>query len=297
LSDVITTLTDHYGRRVTNLRISLTQRCNLNCIYCHAEGEKNPERELSADQIAEVLRVAQGLGIRSVKFTGGEPLMRQDLTNIIASVPPGMESSLTTNATLLADRAHELKAAGLSRVNVSLDTMDPVRYEKIAGSPMLGEALAGIDAALAAGLTPVKINMVVLSGINEDEVDIFIDYVRDNPDLVLQLIELMNFRDCDHHGDVKGIEERIAAMADRVETRRMHHRKKYFVRGAEVEVVRPLHNTEFCGFCNRLRLTSDGKLKPCLLRSDNLVDIRGLHGKELEDAFRQAVEARSPYFS
>ena len=290
-------LTDLHGRSVSNIRISLTQACNLNCIYCHAEGEKNPEQELSAEEIEEILRVAQGFRIRTVKFTGGEPLMRPDLVRIIASVPPGMESSLTTNATMLADQAHALKAAGLSRVNVSVDSMDPVRYEQITGHAMLGEALAGIEAALDAGLTPVKINMVVLSGINEDEIDTFIDYVRDNPNLVLQLIELMNFRDCDHHGDVQGIEDRIAAMADRVETRRMHHRKKYFVRGAEVEVVRPLHNTEFCAYCNRLRLTSDGKLKPCLLRSDNLVDIRGLKGPALEDAFREAVKRREPYFA
>jgi cyclic pyranopterin phosphate synthase len=293
----MTVLTDPSGRTVTNIRISLTQRCNLGCIYCHAEGEKDPEQELSAEQIAEILRVAQTFGVRSVKFTGGEPLMRSDLAEIIRSVPPGMEVSLTTNATLLADRAQELKDAGLNRVNVSLDTMDPKRYEEIAGKPMLAEALAGIEAALEAGLTPVKINMVVLSGINEDEVDAFIDYVRNNPDLVLQLIELMDFRDCPHHGDVKGIEDRIAAMADRVETRRMHHRKKYYVRGAEVEVVRPLHNTEFCAYCNRLRLTSDGKLKPCLLRSDNLVDVRGLHGTALEEAFREAVRRRSPYFA
>jgi cyclic pyranopterin phosphate synthase len=290
-------LTDPSGRTVTNIRISLTQSCNLNCIYCHAEGEKNPEQELSAEQIAEILRVAQQFGIRSVKFTGGEPLMRPDLEEIIRSVPPGMESSLTTNGTLLADRAQALKDAGLTRVNVSLDTMDPERYKEITGSPMLGEALAGIDAALRAGLTPVKINMVVLSGINDDEIDSFIDFVRSNPNLVLQLIELMEFRDCDHHGDVKGIEERIAAMADRVETRRMHHRRKYFIRGAEVEVVRPLHNTEFCAYCNRLRLTSDGRLKPCLLRSDNLVDVRGLHGTALEEAFREAVRRRSPYFA
>ena len=290
-------LTDPSGRTVSNIRISLTQSCNLNCIYCHAEGEKNPEQELPAEQIAEILRVAQTFGIRSVKFTGGEPLLRPDLVRIIRSVPPGMEASLTTNGTLLADRAQELKDAGLKRVNISLDTLDPGRYEEIAGKPMLGEALAGIDAALKAGLTPVKLNMVVLSGINEDEVDTFIDFVRTNPNLVLQLIELMDFRDCDHHGDVRGIEDRIAAMADRVETRRMHHRKKYFVRGAEVEVVRPLHNTEFCAYCNRLRLTSDGKLKPCLLRSDNLVDVRGLRGAALEEAFREVVKRRVPYFA
>ena len=127
-------LTDPSGRTVSNIRISLTQACNLNCIYCHAEGEKHPEQELSAEQIAEILRVAQSFGIRSVKFTGGEPLMRPDLAQIIRSVPPGMEVSLTTNATMLAERAQELKDAGLNRVNVSLDTMDPERYRQIAGN-------------------------------------------------------------------------------------------------------------------------------------------------------------------
>ncbi|HOT95024.1 MAG TPA: GTP 3',8-cyclase MoaA [Methanoregulaceae archaeon] len=290
-------LTDPFGRTVSNIRISLTQACNLNCIYCHAEGEQHPEEELPREQIAEILRVARTFGIRSVKFTGGEPLLRRDLEEIVSSVPPGMESSMTTNATLLADRADALKQAGLSRVNVSIDSLDPARYRRITGHPMLGEALAGVEASLEAGLTPVKINMVVLSGINEDEVDALIDYVRQDANLVLQLIELMQFRDCDHHGDVQGIEDRIAAMADRVEIRRMHHRKKYFVRGAEVEVVRPLHNTEFCAYCNRLRLTSDGRLKPCLLRSDNLVDVRGLSGPPLEEAFREAVRRRAPFFA
>jgi len=290
-------LSDAYGRTVTNIRISLTHACNLNCIYCHAEGEQHPEDELPAGQIAEILRVARDFGFRSVKFTGGEPLMRDDLEEIVASVPEGMEASLTTNGTLLAGRARALKEAGLGRVNISLDTLDPERYARIAGRPLLGDALAGIEAALDAGLVPVKLNMVVLSGINDDEIETFIDFVRDRHDLVLQLIELMDFRDCPHHADVKGIEDRIAAIADRVETRRMHHRKKYHVRGAEVEVVRPLHNTEFCAYCNRLRLTSDGWLKPCLLRTDNHVDIRGLHGAALEEAFREAVRRREPYFA
>ncbi|HON41208.1 MAG TPA: GTP 3',8-cyclase MoaA [Methanoculleus sp.] len=290
-------LKDPYNRTVTNLRISLTSRCNLRCIYCHAEGEVNPKEQMSADEIAELMRIGAQFGIRSVKFTGGEPMLRRDLVDIIRSVPPGVESSMTTNGTLLAPKAAELKEAGLARVNVSLDTLRPERYSRITGKDCLEDALEGIDAALQAGLTPVKINMVLLDGINEDEIDDFMAFVRGKRDLVLQVIELMEFNECRFHGDVDSVEQELNERATRVVTRRMHHRKKYCLDGAEVEVVRPLHNTEFCAFCNRLRVTSDGNLKPCLLRTDNLVNIRGKHGKELEDAFREAVSRRRPYFT
>ncbi|MGB4280220.1 MAG: GTP 3',8-cyclase MoaA [Methanoculleus sp.] len=290
-------LKDPYNRTVTNLRISLTSRCNLRCIYCHAEGEVNPKEQMSADEIAELMRIGAQFGIRSVKFTGGEPMLRRDLVDIIRSVPPGVESSMTTNGTLLAPKAADLKEAGLARVNVSLDTLRPERYRRITGKDCLEDALEGIDAALQAGLTPVKINMVLLDGINEDEIDDFMAFVRGKRDLVLQVIELMEFNECRFHGDVDSVEQELNERATRVVTRRMHHRKKYCLDGAEVEVVRPLHNTEFCAFCNRLRVTSDGNLKPCLLRTDNLVNIRGKHGKELEDAFREAVSRRRPYFT
>ena len=290
-------LKDPYNRTVTNLRISITSRCNLRCIYCHAEGEVNPKEQMSADEIAELMRIGAQFGIRSVKFTGGEPMLRRDLVDIIRSVPPGVESSMTTNGTLLAPKAAELKEAGLARVNVSLDTLRPERYSRITGKDCLEDALEGIDAALQAGLTPVKINMVLLDGINEDEIDDFMAFVRGKRDLVLQVIELMEFNECRFHGDVDSVEQELNERATRVVTRRMHHRKKYCLDGAEVEVVRPLHNTEFCAFCNRLRVTSDGNLKPCHLRTDNLVNIRGKHGKELEDAFREAVSRRRPYFT
>ena len=291
------TLKDTYNRPVSNLRISLTPKCNLSCIYCHREGEKAPQGPLSAAEIAEVLRVAAGFGIRSVKFTGGEPTLRPDLIEIIKSVPAGMESSITTNGTLLAGLAADLKQAGLRRVNVSIDSLDPATYKKITGTDRLSDVLEGIDAAIASGLTPVKLNMVVLKGINDHEIDDFLTYVRGNRDLVLQLIELMNFNDCDYHGDLNGLETSLASRSKQIVTRRMHHRKKYCLDGAEVEVVRPLHNTEFCAFCNRLRVTSDGKLKPCLLRTDNHVDIRGKSGKELEDLFIEAVRRREPFYT
>ena len=291
------TLKDPYNRPVSNLRVSLTPKCNLACMYCHREGEKTPEGPLSAAEIAEVLRVAAGFGIRSVKFTGGEPMLRSDLIEIVRSVPAGMESSITTNGTLLAGLAADLKQAGLRRVNVSLDSLDPATYKKITGTDRLSDVLEGIDAALGTGLTPIKLNMVVLKGINDHEIDDFLSYVRGNRDLVLQLIELMNFNDCDYHGDLNGLEDSLASRSKQIITRRMHHRKKYCLDGAEVEVVRPLHNTEFCAYCNRLRVTSDGKLKPCLLRTDNHIDIRGKSGKELEDLFIEAVRRREPFYT
>jgi len=289
-------LKDPYNRPISNLRVSLTPKCNLSCIYCHKEGEQSPEEQIPADEIAEILRVAAKFEIRSVKFTGGEPLLRQDLLEIVRSVPAGMESSLTTNGTLLADLASGLKDAGLRRVNVSLDSMNPDTYKKITGIDRLSDVLAGIDAALDAGLTPIKLNMVVLEGINDNEIDDFLAYIRGNRDLVLQLIELMHFNDCKYHGDLNGLEETLASRSKQIITRRMHHRKKYCLDGAEVEVVRPLHNTEFCAFCNRLRVTSDGKLKPCLLRTDNHIDIRGKKGAELEALFKKAVSLREPYY-
>jgi len=289
-------LRDPFKRPVSNLRVSLTPKCNLSCIYCHKEGEKIPDAQIPAEEIAEILRVAAKFEIRSVKFTGGEPLLRQDLLEIIQSVPAGMESSLTTNGTLLADFAAALKDAGLRRVNVSLDSLNPDTYKKITGIDRLNDVLGGIDAALDAGLTPIKLNMVVLEGINDNEIDDFLSYVRGNRNLVLQLIELMHFNDCSYHGDLHGLEDSLASRSKQIITRRMHHRKKYCLDGAEVEVVRPLHNTEFCAFCNRLRVTSDGKLKPCLLRTDNHIDIRGMKGAELEALFHKAVSLREPFY-
>jgi cyclic pyranopterin phosphate synthase len=251
---------------------------------------------LSAEDIAEILRVAAKFEIRSVKFTGGEPLLRPDLVSIVQSVPAGMESSLTTNGTLLADLARDLKTSGLRRVNVSIDSLNPETYKKITGVDNLSDVLEGITAALDVGLTPVKLNMVVLDGINDKEIEDFLAFVRGNRNLILQLIELMHFNDCNYHGELNVVEEMLASRSKQIITRRMHHRKKYCLDGAEVEVVRPLHNTEFCAFCNRLRVTSDGKLKPCLLRMDNHIDVRGKKDEELEALFKKAVSLREPFY-
>ncbi|MDD1724811.1 MAG: GTP 3',8-cyclase MoaA [Methanospirillum sp.] len=288
---------DAFGRPVSNLRISVNSGCNLNCIYCHREGEKSPEKPLELDDIRAILEITKELGIKTVKFTGGEPLIRSDIVEIIRSVPDGIESSITTNGTLLGPLALKLKEAGLSRVNISLDSLSPDKYRYVTGTDRLSDVLEGIEAAKEAGLTPIKINMVLLKGINEDEIDDFIRLVSGDRQMILQVIELMDLGSCPLHADLSALEEKIASESRKVITRRMHHRKKYCFEGAEIEFVRPWHNSEFCLHCNRLRVTSDGKLKPCLLRDDNLIDIRGKRGEELRNLFSQAAKKREPYNS
>jgi cyclic pyranopterin phosphate synthase len=202
---------------------------------------------------------------------------------------------MTTNGTLLGSLAHDLKDAGLARVNISLDSLNPETYKQITGTSMLNEVLEGIHAARQAGLTPIKINMVLLKGINEGEIDDFIRLVSGDRHLILQVIELMDLGRCPLHADLSAIEEKIARQSRKVITRRMHHRKKYCYEDAEIEFVRPWHNSDFCTHCTRMRVTSDGKLKPCLLRDDNLVDIRGKRGEELQKLFFQAAKKREPY--
>jgi GTP 3',8-cyclase len=286
---------DNFQRPVSNLRISLNSACNLNCIYCHREGECSPDNPMALGDIREVLLAAEHLGIRSIKFTGGEPLLRKDILDIIRCVPAGIESSMTTNGTLLGPLAMDLREAGLSRVNISLDSLRPETYKKITGTDRLEDTLIGIEAARRSGLVPIKINMVLLKGINEDEIEDFINLVSHDRQMILQVIELMDLGDCPYHADLSDLEDRIAASSKRVITRRMHHRKKYCYDGAEIEFVRPFHNSEFCKHCNRLRVTSDGYLKPCLLRSDNLVDIKGKKAGELDELFKKAINLREPY--
>ena len=290
------TMVDSYGRKVTGLRIALTSRCNLRCLYCHHEGEVEPNGEISDEMVVGVARAAAALGLRSLKLTGGEPLLRRGLAGLIARMPQQMKISLTTNGIYLAQQADELARAGLDRVNVSLDSLQPEVYRTITGGLEgdLERVLQGLDAAAEAGLLPIKLNVVVLKQ-NEAEIPAIIDFCRERG-LIAQLIQLL---DLDHKGlsgDIDAIEARLAARADRVHTREMHRRKKYLLDGAEVEIVRPMDNTEFCANCNRLRVTSDGKIKPCLLRSDNLVAIDSCDCIRIEELLRQANARREPYF-
>ncbi len=289
-------MVDSYGRKVTGIRIALTPSCNLRCLYCHHEGELLPGGEIPGEMVVSITKAAEDLGVRKVKFTGGEPLLRRDLEEIVARIPQSLETSLTTNGILLAERAESLARAGLGRVNVSLDSLQPGKYCDITrGRPGdLEKVLAGIDAAKEAGLLPIKLNFVVLKK-NEAEVPDMIEFCRQRG-LILQLIELLDLQGQGVSGDIEGIERNLAAKADAIRTREMHRRKKYFLDGAEVEVVRPMDNTEFCAHCTRLRVTSDGKIKPCLLRSDNLVAIDSFDPERIKELLREANARREPYF-
>lgn len=294
-------LTDRFGRTVTSLRISLTNRCNLDCIYCHSEGDEGTRNEMTVEMIAQIVDTASKFGVNKVKFSGGEPLVRKDFEDILRALPELKDVSVTTNGVLLKGRAHALKEAGLDRVNVSLDTLDPEKYAYIThGRPEdLYEVLEGIKAAIEAGLTPVKINMVLLKGINENEINDMLDFVRGySGDLVLQIIQVMDFRDgAQYDLDAKKIEEDLETRADDIRMRKMHHRKSYIIDGAEVEFVRPIENAEFCANCNRLRITADGKLKPCLLVNDNLIDFSNANQEELPELLRASVERRIPFYT
>jgi len=289
-------MVDSYGRNVSGLRIALTPRCNLSCIYCHHEGEVKPNGEISDEMVISVAKAAAHLGVRYLKLTGGEPLLRRDLAGLISQMPQDLDLSLTTNGIFLADQAEDLAKAGLDRVNVSLDSLRPEVYRAITGGREgdLEKVLAGIDAALAAGLAPIKLNVVVLKK-NQAEIADLIDFCRERG-LILQLIELLDMRGLGLSGDFDAIERRLAARADSIRTREMHRRKKYFLEGAEVEAVRPMDNTEFCANCTRLRITSDGRIKPCLLRSDNLVDIGTCDCERIKMLLQEANARREPYF-
>ena len=289
-------MVDRYGRKVTGLRIALTPRCNLKCIYCHHEGEIDPQREIPAEMAINAARAAADLGVRSLKFTGGEPLLRQDLESLISQMPQELDISLTTNGIFLAEQAQGLAEAGLDRLNISLDSLKRGTYRAITGGRKgdLERVLAGIDAAKGAGLEPIKLNVVVLKK-NEPQIPDLIEFSRQKG-MILQLIELLDLRGLGISGDIERIERGLQEWADRITMREMHRRKKYFIDGAEVEVVRPMDNTEFCAHCTRLRITSDGKIKPCLLRSNNLIDIGTCDREKIKELLQKANDLREPYF-
>jgi cyclic pyranopterin phosphate synthase len=292
-------LNDPYGRRVTSLRVSITSQCNLNCIYCHNEGQSRHESEMNAEQIVKIINSAVHLGVKKVKFSGGEPLIRNDFEDILEALPKLQDISATTNGVLLSKRAANLKAAGLDRVNISLDTLNPATYARICrcNGNIHQKVLDGVHAAVDSDLTPIKLNMVMLDGVNSGEMDEMISFARRyKGDVILQIIELMDFGSAISGVDMDAIETDLQSRASSVTQRKMHRRKKYLVDGAEVELVRPIDNSIFCANCNRLRVTSDGKLKPCLLRNDNLLDVSCASNHELEALLIKAVNSREPFY-
>ena len=299
---------DNYGRPVLNLRISVTQKCNMHCPYCHREGETDPSTVMSAEEIVHIVKIALSLGVSRVKLTGGEPLLRKDVLDIVGGIAElrGLRDlSMTTNGTFLEAMAKDLKMKGLNRVNVSLPTLNPETYRSLMGGN-LRDVIKGVRAAVEAELYPVKLNMLMLKNINEKEVEKMIQFAERTL-TILQLIELepLNLSESyyeRHHLDLNEIEHKLKEQALEVRTREdMQNRRVYFLPRVKVEVIHPIENTEFCARCTRIRVTSDGKLKPCLMRNDNLVDILtplrdGANDEELTKIFLEAVKRREPYY-
>jgi GTP 3',8-cyclase len=305
-------LTDNCSRPLLNLRISITQRCNIHCAYCHREGEvkraNQSEEKMTPQEIVRIAEIAVSLGITRIKLTGGEPLMRPDLPQIVKGISalPGLKDlSITTNGLLLGGGlAKKLREAGLRRMNISLPSLNPEAYRNLTGGN-LQNALAGVRAAVEAGFSPVKLNMVVLKGVNVDDVPSMIEYAA-KTGVILQLIELdpINVGSkyyAEHHRSLDEQEKMLQQKAACVERRPyMHNRLIYRLPNATVEVVHPIENTDFCMHCTRMRVTSDGKLKPCLMRNDNLTDIltpirEGKSDEALKQLFVAANQLREPY--
>jgi cyclic pyranopterin phosphate synthase len=280
-------LADAFRRPISYLRISVTDRCNLRCTYCMPEAGLPwiPNADvLTFDEIERIVRAAAGVGVRSLRLTGGEPLVRPNLAHLVrrlAAIDGIEDIALSTNGMLLPELVRDLAAAGLRRVNVSLDTLRSDRFEKIARRPGLERVIAGIDAALAAGLAPVKLNCVVMRGVNDDELLDFAELARDRA-VYVRFIEMMPV-----HENLAEQREQYLSAADILERIRAtgelapvdgpggNGPARYFAqpgaRGA-IGVISPLSH-DYCERCNRVRLSADGRLRLCLF-GDYEIDLR-----------------------
>jgi cyclic pyranopterin phosphate synthase len=293
---------DRCGRTIDYLRVSVTEKCNLKCIYCDPDGEnctQEAEAKLSADHIEAIVRSMAKIGVRKVRITGGEPLVRKDICDIVRRVAgvEGIEDvSMTTNGINLHRYARSLKEAGLNRLNISLDSLHEDRFAKITGGGHLNKVLEGIDAALDAGLLPVKINTVLIRGVNDDEIDDFIALTKDRP-LEWRFIELMPIGP---FGEENG--DKVVPTSEIIATRPHLVYLKKSDRGAPAEYykaeghqgkvgfISPMSH-KFCSDCNRIRLTSDGKLRPCL-GNNGEVDVMTVlkeHPEQLDEFIKNII--------
>jgi len=294
---------DGFERKITYLRISVTDRCNIRCIYCMPEYGIYPKPAseiLSFEEIAQVVRLAIGLGINKIKITGGEPLVRRDLPKLIylLSSLDGLEDlSLTTNGILLQRYAKALKEAGLKRINISLDTLDSQKFEEITRTDSLKDVLEGIDTALKEKFF-VKLNIVVLKGLNDNEILNFVRFAEEKQ-IIIRFIELMPFRrglSQDMYISCTAIKEKLAVLGllEAIPDKLGNGPARYYkIKGTSVIVgfISPLSG-KFCSTCSRLRMTSDGLLIPCLANDKGLdlkKPLRKNKKEEILDLLRKAI--------
>jgi cyclic pyranopterin phosphate synthase len=275
------TLQDQFGRPITDCRISVTDRCNFRCVYCRSADPENHMAEhilLTWDELERLARVLVGLGIRKIRVTGGEPLVREGVEEFIAALSRlGVQDlSITTNGHLLANRVDRLIRAGLNRINISLDSLDPAKFERITRTKSFDKVMAGIDAAQKSPLRPVKVNAVLVRGLNDDEVEAFAEFARER-DLIMRFIEFMPL-DADRHW-TRELVVTAAEIKRRIEARwklepiaheRSETARKFrFADGrGQIGLIAPV-SQPFCGHCSRIRLTADGKLRTCLFSKDD----------------------------
>jgi len=300
-------LIDGFARPITYLRVSVTDKCNLRCIYCMPEGGLpwlRRDEILTYEEIATIVRAAASVGVRAIRLTGGEPLARRELSGLVARISaiPGIEDvALSTNGLLLAAQLDDLVAAGLRRVNVSLDTLRADRFEALARRPGLDAVLAAIDAAIEAGLQPLKINCVVMRGRNDDELLAFAELTRTRR-VFVRFIELMPVHENlglqrDAYISSADILDRLGAIGELLPVLPPlgNGPARYFAfPGAPgaVGVISPLSH-DYCERCNRVRLSADGNLRLCLF-GDRGIDLRtpvrsGATVTELASLLRSAM--------
>jgi GTP 3',8-cyclase len=295
-------LYDSWHRQINYLRISITDHCNLNCVYCSDRAIPHLSRSevLTYEEIHRIISITAAMGINKVRLTGGEPLLRPDLPRLIRMIAetPGIDDiAVTTNGTLLSRYAAELKTAGLHRVNVSLDTLRPDRFETITRHNKLEDVIAGIEEANRVGLVPVKVNMVVMRGQNDDEV---VDFARKtiSDGWNVRYIEDMPFG-CSANAAEKivssrEIQERIKILGplEPWGTRKGNGPAKYFRfpdADGTVGFISPI-TEHFCNSCNRLRITADGQLRPCLLDDDEINLKKALRSGASDDELRRLIQ-------
>lgn len=300
-------LQDRFGRRIEYLRLSVTDRCDLRCTYCIPEGFKDfkePDNWLSFDEIVRVVAVFGRLGVSKIRLTGGEPLTRKNLPELAARLSrlQGIEDlSLSTNATQLTKYAGELRQAGISRLNVSLDSLQPERFARIVRRDCLTQVLDGLMAAKQAGFAPIKINMVALNGVNHDEVDDMVSFCMSHG-FVLRLIETMPMGTTGRHAeylDLQPVRERLLKRFGLIEGHVEGGGPARYLqspdRSFSVGFITPI-SQHFCETCNRVRLSADGTLFMCL-GQDEKVSLRtilrgGGSDADLEDAVKDAIELK-----